>query len=219
MAFNTTRWGICLLMLLSVLPSVFGLYFYLEGSESKCFIEELPKETMVSVHYTAEEWSEDSKRFVHNKDIVMEVLVDEMPDGNRIFSQKLAPKGRFKFTSAESGEHSICFFASASGWFSSTKIRFTLDLAVTDIMDDMGENDDSTLSELEQRVRELNHKVGDIRREQSYLRDHEREFRDKSEAANSHTVTWTIVQLVVLAITCAWQMRHLRGFFESRKMI
>lgn len=28
------------------------------------------------VHYTAEEWSEDSKRFVHNKDIVMEVLVD-----------------------------------------------------------------------------------------------------------------------------------------------
>jgi hypothetical protein len=48
MAFNTTRWGICLLMLLSVLPSVFGLYFYLEGSESKCFIEELPKETMVS---------------------------------------------------------------------------------------------------------------------------------------------------------------------------
>ena len=45
-----------------------------------------------------------------------------MPDGNRIFSQKLTPKGRFKFTSAESGEHSICFFASASGWFSSTKI-------------------------------------------------------------------------------------------------
>ena len=35
-------------MLLSVLPSVFGLYFYLEGSEQKCFSEELPKETIVT---------------------------------------------------------------------------------------------------------------------------------------------------------------------------
>src|SRR4051794_5298097 len=48
MAFNVTRWSICLLVLLSILPSVFGLYFYLEGSEQKCFTEELPKETMVT---------------------------------------------------------------------------------------------------------------------------------------------------------------------------
>ena len=48
MAINITRWSICLLVLLSILPSVFGLYFYLEGSEQKCFTEELPKETMVS---------------------------------------------------------------------------------------------------------------------------------------------------------------------------
>lgn len=47
MAINVTRWSICLLVLLSILPSVFGLYFYLEGSEQKCFTEELPKETMV----------------------------------------------------------------------------------------------------------------------------------------------------------------------------
>jgi len=48
MAINVTRWSICLLVLLSILPSVFGLYFYLEGSEQKCFTEELPKETMVT---------------------------------------------------------------------------------------------------------------------------------------------------------------------------
>lgn len=48
MAINTTRWSIALLVLLSILPSVFGLYFYLEGSEQKCFTEELPKETVVT---------------------------------------------------------------------------------------------------------------------------------------------------------------------------
>jgi hypothetical protein len=48
MAVNKTRWAIALLVLLSILPAVFGLYFYLEGSEQKCFLEELPKETLVT---------------------------------------------------------------------------------------------------------------------------------------------------------------------------
>jgi len=47
MSSNITRWTICLLLILSVLPTVFSLYFYLEGSEQKCFTEELPKETVV----------------------------------------------------------------------------------------------------------------------------------------------------------------------------
>ncbi|KAG0368523.1 membrane protein [Gamsiella multidivaricata] len=219
MAINITRWSICLLVLLSILPSVFGLYFYLEGSEQKCFTEELPKETMVSAHYTAEEWNEEAQKFIMNSEIVLEVLVDELPSGNRVYSQKLRPKGAFKFTSAESSEHAICLFASTSGWFSSTKLRITFDMAITDIVEEFGDGPEGAVSELVQRVRELSHKVGDIRREQMYLRENEQEFRNKSETTNSHTVTWTIFQLVILAITCAWQMRHLRSFFEARKMI
>ncbi|KAI1311935.1 emp24p/erv25p- protein [Mortierella claussenii] len=218
MAINIARWSLGLLMLLSILPSVFGLYFYLEGSEQKCFTEELPKETMVTAHYTAEEWSDDAQKFLLNKDIVIEVLVDELPSGNRVFSQRLSPKGKFSFTSAESGEHGICLFASTSGWFSSTKIRVTFDMAISDILDGT-ETSDETLSDIAQRVRELNQKVNDISREQSYLRLHEQDFRDVSEVTNGRTITWTIVQLIILAITCAWQMRHLRGFFEARKMI
>jgi len=219
MAINTTRWSIALLVLLSILPSVFGLYFYLEGSEQKCFTEELPKETVVTGHYTAEEWNEEKQKFVLNKDHGIEVVVDELPAGNRVYSQKLNPEGQFKFTSAESGEHSICIYTSSSGWFDSSKTRVTLDMSIRDILEDDDTSPEDTVNELVRRVRELNHKVGDIRRDQAYLRDHEREFRDKSEATNGHTVTWTIVQLVVLAVTCAWQMRHLRVFFEARKMI
>ncbi|KAG0031514.1 emp24p/erv25p- protein [Podila clonocystis] len=219
MAINTTRWSIALLVLLSILPSVFGLYFYLEGSEQKCFTEELPKETVVTGHYIAEEWNEEKQKFVLNKDHGIEVVVDELPAGNRVYSQKLTPEGQFKFTSAESGEHSICIYTSASGWFDSSKTRVTLDMSIRDILEDDDTSPEESVNELVRRVRELNHKVGDIRRDQAYLRDHEAEFRDKSEATNGHTVTWTIVQLIVLAVTCAWQMRHLRVFFEARKMI
>ncbi|KAG0224201.1 emp24/gp25L/p24 family/GOLD-domain-containing protein [Mortierella sp. GBAus27b] len=220
MAFNITRWTITLLMLLSILPSVFGLYFYLEDSDQKCFIEELPVETMVIGSYVAEEWNEEAQKFILNKELQLEVVVEEMPDGKRIYGQKLNPKGEFRFTSAESGEHQICLFTAAAGWFSSTKIRLTLDLSIRDVLDSSSyQSSEETLSDLEQQVRELNYKVGDIRREQSYLRDHESEFRDRSEATNSHAVTWTIVQLVVLGITCVLQLRSLRRFFENKKLV
>lgn len=36
-----------LLLLVAYLAGTQALYFYLDGSEKKCFIEDLPKETMV----------------------------------------------------------------------------------------------------------------------------------------------------------------------------
>jgi hypothetical protein len=36
-----------LLLLICLITRVSCLYFYLEGTEKKCFIEDLPKETMV----------------------------------------------------------------------------------------------------------------------------------------------------------------------------
>ncbi|KAG0003426.1 emp24p/erv25p- protein [Modicella reniformis] len=174
---------------------------------------------MVIGDYIAEEWNDEAQKFIVNNELQLEVVVEEMPEGKRIYGQKLRPKGQFKFTSAETGEHLICLFTASAGWFSSSKIRLTLDLAIRDIMDESSEIREGALSDLEQRVRELNHKVGDIRREQSYLRDHESEFRDKSEATNSHTVTWTLIQLVVLGIACAAQLRSLRKFFETKKLV
>ncbi|KAF9905719.1 emp24p/erv25p- protein, partial [Lobosporangium transversale] len=76
MAINITRWTLGLLMLLSILPSVFGIYFYLEGAEQKCFTEELPKETVVTGVYTAEEWNEAQQKFVVNKELQLEVIVE-----------------------------------------------------------------------------------------------------------------------------------------------
>jgi hypothetical protein len=32
---------------LALIPLVQGLHFYLEGSQAKCFVEDLPKETLV----------------------------------------------------------------------------------------------------------------------------------------------------------------------------
>lgn len=67
-------------------------------------------------------------------------------------------------------------------------------------------------------MRDLNKKVADIQREQRYLREVEAEFRNASEATNSRTVWWSLGQLAVLIGMGVWQMRHLKVFFEDKKL-
>ena len=72
------------------------------------------------------------------------------------------------------------------------------------------EHDRSHVSELSQKLRDLNQKLEDIRREQQYQREREASFRDLSEATNARAVWYTVAQIGVLIATCVWQLRHLK---------
>lgn len=92
-----------------------------------------------------------------------------------------------------------------------------LDIAVGEAkVDEEGEREH--VKDLAGKVKDLNTRLGDIRREQQFQREREAQFRDLSETTNSRAVWWSIVQLAVLLGTCAWQLRHLRMFFESKKL-
>ncbi len=69
------------------------------------------------------------------------------------------------------------------------------------------------------KVKALNKKILDIRREQELTRERESKFRDQSESTNSKVVNWSIIQLVVLGATCIWQLKHLRSFFVKQKIV
>lgn len=158
-----------------------------------------------------------------------------MESGDNVVHTKGPSEGAFTFTSHEAGDHSICLSTNYTSWFSNTHIRLYLDIVVGTTKADT-EHDRSHISELAAKVRDLNQKLEDIRREQQYQREREADFRDLSEATNSKAVWYSIVQIVVLVVTCAWQLRHLRAsvlllpcrivltfslfqrFFEDRKM-
>jgi len=48
--------------------------------------------------------------------------------------------------------------------------------------------------------------------------EREAEFRDQSESTNARVVRWTLIQLVVLGVTCTWQLSHLKSFFIKQKL-
>ncbi|EPT00736.1 hypothetical protein FOMPIDRAFT_1030349 [Fomitopsis schrenkii] len=206
--------------LLSLAAFTNALHFYLDTNERRCFIEELPTDTIVEGHYRALEWSEKAQAYVENPELGILVEVDELETSHNVVKTRGPPDGRFTFTSHEAGDHAICLSAAypaGGSWFGSTHVRLYLDIVVGATKAD-AEHDRSHVSELSAKLRDLNLKLEDIRREQQYQREREANFRDLSESTNSRAVWYSVAQIIVLVCTCAWQLRHLRRFFEDRKM-
>ncbi|KAH7389522.1 emp24/gp25L/p24 family/GOLD-domain-containing protein [Phaeosphaeria sp. MPI-PUGE-AT-0046c] len=202
-----------------------ALHFYLDGAVQKCFYEELPKDTLVVGHYHAEAWSDQTKSYQDSSDVGVFVTVEETFDNDhRIVAQRGSQKGKFTFSAADSGQHRICVVPqnvpSGGGWLSSGvhgTVKFTLDLAIGETSK-IESTDKEKVQTLVQKVADLNSRLQDVRREQVFQREREAEFRDQSETTNARVVRWTIIQLVVLGVTCAWQLSHLRAFFIKQKL-
>ncbi|KAK4696860.1 p24 family protein alpha, partial [Phenoliferia sp. Uapishka_3] len=142
----------------------------------------------------------------------------EVESGEKVVNTRGMPKGKFTFTSHEAGDHTICLRSNyTGGWFSTPQVRMHLDIAVGEAkVDEEGEREH--VKDLSAKVRELNNRLADIRREQQFQREREQEFRILSEKTNSRAVYWSLLQILVLVGTCVWQLRHLKGFFESKKL-
>ncbi|CAD6891443.1 unnamed protein product [Tilletia controversa] len=200
------------------LVSVQGLYFYIEGGDEKCFIEELPNDTVVVGHYFAEEWDSVKKEFKISDDFKVKILVTEKRNDHVVTSTLGHPEGKFAFTSHEAGDHKICLSTTYPADHGTPTVRMHLDIIIGDAKPDSSASDRDHVNDLASRVRELNARLRDIRREQQFQREREAEFRNLSELTNSRAMWWSILQLVVLGLTCAWQLTHLRTFFSNKKL-
>ncbi|PSR79096.1 transmembrane emp24 domain-containing protein 9 [Coniella lustricola] len=215
-----------LLALSSLAQVTQALYFFIDGTTEKCFYEELPKDTLVVGHYTAEEYDDQRHAWWKHDGISISITVDELFDQHhRIVSQKGGAGGRFTFTAAEAGDHRICFLPSSdsgkTAWLSTNNpnggIKLTLDMTIgeTSVIES---EDKNKLEDIQSRIKDLNSRLQGVRRDQVFQREREAEFRDQSEATNARVVRWMLIQLVVLGGTCAWQLSHLRSFFIKQKL-
>lgn len=104
------------------------------------------------------------------------------------------------------------------------------------------------LTELQLRVRQLLDQVEQISKEQNYQRVYnnsssfnlknnekhnvhfsnvlslilqyrEERFRQTSESTNQRVLWWSLIQTAVLLLMGYWQMRHLKSFFEAKKLV
>uniref|UniRef100_A0A8B9PGJ5 Transmembrane p24 trafficking protein 4 n=1 Tax=Apteryx owenii TaxID=8824 RepID=A0A8B9PGJ5_APTOW len=150
-----------------------ALYFHIGETEKRCFIEEIPDETMVIGNYRTQLWDKQSESFLPSTPgLGMHVEVKD-PDGKVILSRQYGSEGRFTFTSHTPGEHQICLHSNST--------RMALFAG------------------------------GKLYREER--------FRMTSESTNQRVLWWSIAQTIILILTGIWQMRHLKSFFEAKKLV
>jgi hypothetical protein len=197
-----------------------SLYFHIGETERKCFIEEIPDETNVVVNYKVELYDPRSGGFMPSSPgIGMHVEVRD-PDDKTLLSRVYSSEGKISFTSHTPGEHVICMYSNSSAWFSGSQLRVHLDIQVGEHAVNYGEVvQKEKLSELQLRVRQLLDQVDQITKEQNYQRYREERFRQTSESTNSRVLWWSVTQTAVLLAMGAWQMKHLKSFFEAKKLV
>ncbi|KAL2313627.1 COPII vesicle coat component Erp5/Erp6 [Schizosaccharomyces pombe] len=180
----------------------------------------MPKGMMVTGIVKAEQWNNEANKWVTSNNIKIRVQVDETFANNHlIYKNDLRSNEAVRFTTTNEGTHRICYLSTSDGaWFSSTKTRLHVDLASDDKYNLIASSEDEA-KDLTDRVAALNTRLESILGEQMLQRSREMTFRDTSESANSRVVRWTIVQIVVLLVTCIWQLSHLQRFFVKEKLV
>lgn len=102
----------------------------------------------------------------------------EIFDNNhRVVSQRGTSSGRFTFSAADAGDHKICFMPSSSsgraGWLSMANynggIKLRLDMVIGET-NQIESDDKEKLQDITTRVKDLNARLNDIRREQVFQR-------------------------------------------------
>jgi hypothetical protein len=197
-----------------------ALYFHIGETEKKCFIEDIPDDTMVVGKYKVEIYDRQEGKFVPSvSGLGMHVEVRD-PDDKSVMSRTYAAEGRFTFTSSNAGEHIVCLHANSTAWFGGTQLRVHLSISVGERANDYEQiAAKDKLTELQLRVRQLLDQVEQISKEQNYQRYREERFRETSESTNQRVLYWALAQTLILLVTGFWQMRHLKGFFEAKKLV
>ncbi|ODQ60248.1 hypothetical protein WICANDRAFT_31332 [Wickerhamomyces anomalus NRRL Y-366-8] len=205
-----------LLALVLIVQLASALHFYTVPGETRCFYEELTKGTVVIGKFDAYVNSRgDAYEAASN--LKLAITVDETFDNDhRVVSQKSSSSGDFTFSALDSGEHKFCITPSYVDKRTKVRVFFDLVLAGAETIDSKRQDEVSVLTN---KVKQLSNKVQEIQREQKLMREREALFRDQSESTNSKVVRWSVIQLIVLLGTCAWQLQHLKGFFIKQKVL
>ena len=211
-----------LLIFMCFFQNTNAFYVFMTGGERKCFSKELSKDTLLNGKYILQAYDAaiDGYRDASVNELGIMLDVEEVFDDNhRVVHQKGAASGEFTFVALESGEHKICFQAQSSGWIAKVKTKLDVSFEVGSDIKQLDSKLKGTQKTLQNKVNILHAKVSEIKREQALVREREATFRDISESVNSNVMFWFVIQIIVLGLTCFWQLKHLKGFFVKQKIL
>jgi len=206
---------------------VSAISFYLKEGTKKCFLEDVPKDTLLVASFRA---SDISPVIFKPQDVLprqdlesglgIDAVATSVNSGEIVHSKSYGSFGRVAFTSREPGEHEICFSTNSSRWFGGGSVHVELELVTGAEGNDYRELQQmEQLTGLETFIRRLNDRVADVLRTQAYFNSREQNFRDASESVNARAMWFSFIQTIILLASGIWQVNHLKNFFRQKKIV
>eukprot|EP00033_Pygsuia_biforma_P000948 GCRY01001090.1.p1 GENE.GCRY01001090.1~~GCRY01001090.1.p1 ORF type:complete len:215 (-),score=25.89 GCRY01001090.1:97-741(-) len=196
-----------------------AMFFYMVENERKCFLEEVPENTLVVSQFKI--LLADTHAQLPSKDMGVRMTVKD-PAGHVLVDQIKSFENRVAFSSHFSGDYEICIQPSKSEtWFGNPrrlKVDFSLDVG-ENAVDYEAMATAEHLTGLEVRLRRLNNQIMGIRSMQDFAKNREMVFRDTSESTCSRATWFALLQISIVLISAFWQLQYLKTFFKSKKLI
>jgi len=125
--------GVWLLCVVYIVHETCALYFPLGPAQHRCFLEEIPEDTLVVFKYVSKDFhpglrQEDEQTYSETHPGFF-LQVEEPESRFSSVSHWLGAKGSIPFTSSSAGEHKFCIYALIP-WQGKTDYRFEVHLEV-----------------------------------------------------------------------------------------
>ncbi|GAA5989544.1 hypothetical protein JCM5350_002103 [Sporobolomyces pararoseus] len=173
----------------------------LQAGTKECFFEDLHTEDKMTVTY----------QVAGGGHLDIDFTMTGPPNDKLMNQQHKKDTGTFSFTADSDGRYTYCFSNEMS-----TVTGKTVSFNVHGVM---YVEDDGHTAPIEKEIRALSAALEDVKDEQEYIVVRERLHRDTAESTNDRVKYWSIVQAILLAAVCGWQIFYLKRFFEVKRVV
>ncbi|KAH8294833.1 hypothetical protein KR018_003506 [Drosophila ironensis] len=195
-----------LILLMCILHSVHGLYFYMAPKGYRCFFQGIPDDTSVMVKFKTEKSELSANNFIRPRTGYRIYVEVRDSDDKMLVTRDCGNEGEIRFTALHQGEHEICFHTN-----SNSTLRLHLDIRVgakaIDYKEILQKN---RMDEMGLRVRQLLDQADQIQKQQNYQRYREQNFRQTNYEIYYHIMFWTWIQISLLVFIWTIQSTQLR---------
>ena len=211
---SRARNGLALLLIVASasLFVVDAFNFELPASATKCFSEEVAKDSLAVGSYKVP--PEGGVTGAHVSLRVTGPTPMSVGASKTHFKKEKAQFGKFAFTAEETGSHHICFSNKGR-----QTTRVGLEVKVGVAAKDYSEvAKKEHLEPLQVELRRLEDAAREIHEEQLYMRQREEEMRDTNESTNSRLKWFSMSTIVIVTILGGWQIMYLRSYFKAKNL-
>lgn len=193
-----------------------AMFLLLTPNSPQCFIVEYPPDTQLTLDYAMPALAEGASKDDGSRGATVSLM--DRRGKKQVFSRQVSnERGQLSFSTVSEEAHELCI-SSTGKTVDPLRFNFAFEVGQGDgYYEEMATQEH--MDKLQLAVVKLNDELSQILSEADYMKEKEMDFHTKSEHMNTAAQYWPILQVAILLITGVFQAKHLKSFFQSKRLV